>query len=121
MSASRSYTGSCHCGAVRYHATADLSTPVIACNCSICSRAGWLLTFVPASDFTLERGDDHLTDYQFAAHHVHHVFCKVCGVRAFSHGPNPKTGSDTYAVNVRCLDDVDPTSLTVTNFDGRSR
>jgi len=56
------------------------------CNCSICSRTGALLSFVPASAFTLEKGDDSLTDYQFKRKNIHHLFCKVCGVRSFARG-----------------------------------
>ena len=113
------YTGSCHCGAVRYTAEADLSQPVVACNCSMCGRSGTLLTFVPAEGFKLEKGEDSLTDYQFNKHHIHHMFCKVCGIKSFAHGVGPG-GKSMAAINVRCLDGVDPTTLQITHFDGRS-
>lgn len=113
------YSGSCHCGAVRFTAEADLTKPVMSCNCSMCGRAGWLLTFVPAAAFTLEAGADSLTDYQFHKRHLHHTFCKVCGVRAFSSGVAPD-GGETFGVNVRCLDGVDPSALEVTAFDGKA-
>ena len=119
MSEPQTFHGSCHCGAVAYTATVDLSKPVVACNCSMCSRAGWLLSFVPAAQFTLERGADSLTDYQFNKRHLHHTFCKVCGVRSFSRGTSPD-GREMIAVNVRCLDGVDPATLEVRAFDGRS-
>ena len=51
------HTGSCHCGAVRYTAELDLTQPVVACNCSMCGRAGWLLSFIPATKFHLEAGE----------------------------------------------------------------
>ncbi len=113
------HTGTCHCGAVRYTAELDLTQPVVACNCSMCGRAGWLLSFIPASKFHLEAGADSLTDYQFARRHIHHTFCKVCGVRPFSRGATPD-GGEMIAVNVRCLADVDPTTLEVKPFDGKS-
>lgn len=116
---STTYSGRCHCGAVRYTAEVDLTQPVVACNCSMCGRAGWLLSFIPAAHFTLEAGADSLTDYQFARRHIHHTFCKVCGVRPFSRGATPD-GGELIAVNVRCLDGVDPTSLEVKPFDGKS-
>src|SRR5207302_8713487 len=68
------FTGGCHCGAVRYRVEIDLSKPVTQCNCSICGRTGTLLSFVPASAFTLEKGEDSLTDYQFNRKRIHHVF-----------------------------------------------
>ena len=103
----------------RYTAELDLTQPVVACNCSMCGRAGWLLSFIPASKFHLEAGADSLTDYQFARRHIHHTFCKVCGVRPFSRGATPD-GGEMIAVNVRCLADVDPTQLEIKPFDGKS-
>lgn len=117
-SISKSYSGGCHCGAVRYTVRADLGM-VIACNCSICSKRAALLSFAPASAFTLERGESSLTDYQFNKKVIHHLFCATCGIASFGSGTGPD-GSEMVAINVRCLDDVDPDALTVTKIDGRS-
>jgi hypothetical protein len=111
--------GGCHCGAVRYRVEIDLSKPVTQCNCSICGRTGTLLSFVPADAFELETGQDSLTDYQFGKKNIHHLFCKVCGVRSFARGQGPR--GPMVAINTRCLDELDPTSLPVQHFDGRSR
>ncbi len=119
MSEAKEYVGGCHCGAVRYRVQADLSQPVISCNCSICGRSGSLLTFAPASSFQLEKGEDALRDYQFNKKVIHHLFCSTCGVRSFSRGTGPD-GKESVAINVRCLDDVDPSSLSVHHYDGKS-
>lgn len=119
MGESNLHRGGCHCGAVRYSVEIDLSRPVIQCNCSMCSRTGTLLSFVPAGAFTLEKGEDNLTDYQFNKKVIHHLFCKTCGVRSFARGMGPD--GPTVAVNARCLDDVDATTLNIRHFDGRSR
>lgn len=113
------YTGGCHCGAVRYQVTLDSSQPVIQCNCSLCSRTGTLLAFVSPDQFTLEAGDGSLTDYQFNKHVIHHVFCNICGIRSFAHGLGP--GGPMIAINARCLDGVDPDTLAIAAFDGKSR
>jgi len=120
MSAVETFSGGCHCGKVRYEVKLDLSKPVISCNCSMCGRAGTLLTFVPADQFTLLSGEDVLTDYQFNKHVIHHVFCRVCGIKSFARGV-ARDGSATAAINTRCLDDVDLARLNVTPFDGKSR
>src|SRR5215469_2947690 len=112
MSEAKTYAGGCHCGKVRYEATLDLEKPVISCNCSMCGRVGSLLSFIPASEFKLLAGDDALTDYQFNKHVIHHLFCKVCGIKSFARGKG-RDGSDVIAVNARCLDGVDPSGLNV--------
>lgn len=111
--------GGCHCGAVRYTVDIDLSKPVIQCNCSICSRTGTLLAFVPPDSFKLEKGEEHLTDYQFNKKVIHHLFCRTCGVRSFARGMGPN--GPMVAINTRCLDDVDAATLNVMHYDGRSR
>lgn len=116
----QTYAGSCHCGAVRYRATLDLEQPVISCNCSMCGRSGTLLTFIPESQFTLESGNDSLTDYQFNKHAIHHNFCKTCGIKSFARGKRPD-GTPMVAINARCLEGVELSELKINPFDGRSR
>jgi hypothetical protein len=113
------YQGSCHCGAVQYQVETDLKQ-VIACNCSNCSRNGYLLNFVPVSAFNLKQGEEMLNDYQFNKKIIHHLFCRTCGAHSFCRGKGPD-GSEMIAINVRCLTDVDPTTLTITPFDGKSK
>jgi hypothetical protein len=57
----RTYTGGCHCGKVRYEVNLDLES-VMSCNCSICSKRGWLLAFTSKDAFRLIDGEDELTD-----------------------------------------------------------
>jgi hypothetical protein len=118
MADSKSCEGGCHCGQVRFRATADVAT-VVECNCSICAKRGALWAFVQASQFILLKGQDALTDYQFGQKRIHHRFCALCGIGSFSHGLAP-TGEETYAVNVRCLDGVDVAALPRKPFDGKS-
>jgi hypothetical protein len=118
MAESKNYSGGCHCGQVRYDVTADLSQ-VVTCNCSICMKRGLLMTFVPPEQFALRAGADHLVDYQFNKKVVHHLFCRECGVAAFSRGQKPG-GGEMIAINVRCLDGIDVAGLTPRQFDGKN-
>ncbi len=118
MPEAKRYTGSCHCGKVRFEVTTDLAS-VMSCNCSICSRAGYLLTFVPDDQFKLLSGEDAQTDYQFNKRNVHHQFCSTCGIRSFGHGTGPD-GRTMRAINVRVLDGVDVDALSITRVDGKS-
>jgi hypothetical protein len=117
----QAHQGGCHCGAVRYSVEIDLDEPALACNCSMCGRAGTLLHFVPADQFKLESGEDNLSCYQFNKHVIDHLFCKTCGIKSFARGQGPK--GPTVAVNVRCVDGVDPveTYARAKQFDGKSR
>lgn len=114
----RHYRGSCHCGAVRFEAEADLST-VINCNCSICEAKGLLLAFVPADKFKMVAGEDNLADYRFNKKKIRHLFCKTCGVQPIGRGADPASDKDTVAINVRCLEGVELSELNLRPFDGR--
>jgi hypothetical protein len=114
----KTYQGGCHCGQVRYEVTTALDG-AMACNCSICSMKGALLTFVPPDRFELISGQAQLSDYQFNKMVIHHLFCAICGVQSYATGVGPD-GKQMYAINVRCLDGVDCSALPLSHFDGKS-
>ncbi len=112
------YSGSCQCGKVAFDVDMTIEK-VMSCNCSRCRRLGSLLAFAPKENFTLKSGRaTRLPSITFNKHVIHHFFC--CDLRhpAFLQAVNPKTGAPTVAVNVRCLDGVDPESFAVMKFDG---
>lgn len=113
-----SFTGSCHCGAVTFTVAADLPTSAMSCNCSHCRRKGLLLAFFPASQFSAT-GEASLATYTFNKHVIAHRFCTVCGVQPFAAGKGPD-GSDTRAVNLRCVPDLDLDALAIRKIDGAS-
>ena len=117
MPESKTYSGSCHCGNVRFEVTAELAKAG-ACNCSICSRVGWLVTSVAPEQFKLIAGADAQTDYQFGRKTMHHTFCRTCGVHAFGH--YQAGGQEKVIVNLRCLEGVDVDQLELQKFDGKS-
>lgn len=108
------YTGGCHCGKVTYEVTANLDK-IISCNCSHCHKKGLLLHFVDKEAFTLLTGGDEQTEYFFNKKTIRHLFCSTCGVQSYAEGVTfPK-----IAINVRCLDNVDINTLTITPFHGK--
>lgn len=109
--------GGCHCGAVRFTAEGDL-TNVLECNCSHCSKKGFLLAFVPRSAFTQTAGEGATTEYRFNTHNIAHLFCATCGVQPFGLGKGPD-GAEMAAINVRCVDGVDIGALKVSPYNGR--
>ncbi len=107
--------GGCHCGRVRFTVTAELSR-VTYCNCSICSKKGFLHLIVPPEQFELLSGEDDLATYRFNTGVAKHTFCKTCGIHPFY---VPRSDPDKIDVNVRCLDDVDLSAFTIGTFDGK--
>ena len=113
-----SHRGSCHCGRIAFEVEGE-PKEVMACNCSVCSRKGSLLWFVPRDQLRLPTPESDMATYTFNRHVIKHRFCPRCGIHPFGEGTDPK-GNAMAAVNVRCLEDVDPDSLPVKHFDGRA-
>lgn len=112
------YQGSCHCGKISFEVEGELKG-AMACNCSICSRKGSLLWFLPRSSLKLLTPEEDLTTYTFNKHVIQHRFCRVCGIHPFGEGKDPK-GNLSAAINIRCLEGLDLDSVPVKHFDGRS-
>jgi hypothetical protein len=114
--AMKTYDGGCHCGRVRYRVTADLAS-VTSCNCTICTKKGFLHLIVPRDRFELLSGADDLATYEFNTRTAKHHFCRTCGIHSFY---LPRSDPDMIDVNVRCLAGVDSAGLVPTFFDGRN-
>jgi hypothetical protein len=110
------HLGGCHCGRVRFEVVAPPNPQVSECNCSICSRAGYLHLLVPENRFKLLVGSDVLTSYTFNTQTAKHLFCSICGVKSFY---VPRSHPDGFSVNARCVDPGTIESLTVSQVDGR--
>ncbi|MGH7033074.1 MAG: GFA family protein [Stellaceae bacterium] len=113
------YKGSCHCGAIAFEADGELEQ-AMECNCSHCSRKGYLLWFLPREKLKLLTPESAMTAYGFNKHAISHRFCPRCGCAPLAFGDKP-AGVATAAVNVRCLEGVDPKALKIVPVDGRSR
>ena len=95
------YKGSCHCGAVTFEVDAPEEVEVEDCNCSICSKAGFLHLIVPKSKFTLLSGEDQLETYTFNTGVAKHTFCRTCGVKPFY---TPRSNPDGIVSRSRSCD-----------------
>lgn len=110
------HTGGCHCGRVRFEVIAPAHIQVLECNCSICSKAGYLHLIVPRDRFTLLRGREALTLYTFNTHTARHWFCSICGIKSFY---VPRSHPDGLSINVRCLDPDTVERMTITQINGK--
>ena len=111
------HNGGCHCGRVRFEVTAPKDLQVCDCNCSICSKSGFLHLIVPKSRFKLLSGAQTLTTYTFNTDTAKHYFCSVCGIKSFY---VPRSHPDGYSVNARCLDEGTVTGMRVEQVDGKN-
>jgi hypothetical protein len=108
--------GGCHCGAIAFEVDGE-PTEVERCNCSICTKKGYLHWIIETNRFRLLRGAEQLSVYAFNTRVAQHYFCPTCGVASFY---IPRSEPDKIDVNARCLEEIDPESLPVVEFDGRN-
>lgn len=108
------HEGGCHCGAVRFRVAVE-RYEALECNCSMCRRKASLHLIVPHDRFTLLRGADALTTYQFNTRVAKHTFCRICGIHPFY---TPRSHPDCVDVNIRCLDGDVMSRFRVVLFDG---
>ncbi len=111
------HKGGCHCGAVTFEVLVPPEVEVDDCNCSVCSKTGFLHLIVPKSRFRLLTGEDKLTTYEFNTMTAKHLFCSVCGIKSFY---IPRSHPDGYSVNFRCIDMAGFTKVKVLSFDGKN-
>lgn len=111
------HTGGCHCGRVRFEVMAPAALRVSECNCSMCSKSGYLHLIVPADRFRLVSGKELLAAYTFNTKTAQHLFCSVCGIKSFY---IPRSHPDSYSVNARCLDEGTVEATSVKALDGKN-
>jgi hypothetical protein len=111
------HAGSCHCGRVRLAVLAPPDIELLECNCSMCSRSGYLHLIAATGAFRLLSGADDLVEYTFGTGVAKHRFCRHCGVKSFY---VPRSHPDGFSVNARCLDPATIKSMTIRPYDGRN-
>ncbi len=108
------YTGSCHCGAVKYEFDADVKEGMV-CNCSHCHRKGFVLFFAPKESFRLLAGEGAQFEYFFNKNAIRHLTCSTCGVQSYAEG----VAFPQNAINLRCVEGIDLDTLPITKYNGK--
>ena len=96
--------------------TADIGQ-LTDCNCSVCTKKGFLHLIVWPEKFRLLKGEGARVAYRFNTGTARRTFCGTCGIHAFY---TPRSHPDKVDVNVRCLEGIDLAALTIVSFDGRN-
>jgi hypothetical protein len=112
----KKYSGSCHCGALRFEADIDLSKGTTKCNCSICAKARAWFALVEPEHYRSIAGTDTQAEYHWTppghpASNIHYHFCRTCGIRAVGQGDHGPKGGPFYFVAIASLDDVSEDEL----------
>ncbi len=114
----KTYSGSCHCGKVKFSFKSEHITSGLVCNCSICEKKGATMSdFVISANDLQVSGKEHLNIYQFDTKVAKHYFCSSCGIYPF-HETLRMPGS--FRVNLGCVEGVDTNALEITLFDGKN-
>jgi hypothetical protein len=121
----KTYSGSCHCGAVRFEADLDLAAGTMRCNCSLCFKArAWFAFAKGAEHFRLLSGADALTEYRWtpatkSEPFLTYAFCRHCGVRVSCRSETP--AGVGHAVTLTALEDAsaDLVEAPIQFVDGR--
>jgi hypothetical protein len=103
------HRGFCHCGCVEFEV--DLANgfeELSRCNCSMCARRGAVIATVPLAAFTILKGKDQLSLYQFNTKTAEHYFCSKCGI--YTHHKQ-RSNPNRYAINIACIEGVNPFEL----------
>ena len=119
MSQMRTHSGGCHCGEIRFEVELDLTRPAGRCNCTLCTKRNTTGMVVKPDAFRLVAGIADLGEYAWGPRANRFHFCKRCGIAVFGRGDLPELGGAYVSVNVNCIDDIDPATLTLVHWDGR--
>jgi hypothetical protein len=108
--------GGCHCGAIRFRVRVR-ELVALDCNCSICTKKGFLHVIVGESDLDILSGGDSLATYTFGTHTAKHHFCNTCGIHPFYRA---RSHPEDWDVNARALDDDAWKQFRIEPFDGKN-
>jgi hypothetical protein len=108
--ATRTFKGSCHCGAIRFDADIDLQQGTGKCNCTFCTKARSWKVFVKPEAFRMS-GDEAAVGYHGNPQAPLKFFCRKCGIHTHERGDSDYMGGEFVGIFVATLDDVDPNEL----------
>lgn len=129
-SGKKTFTGSCHCGFIKYKAALPVTdTPAATrCNCTICLKQGFAALRLAPDDFTLisPASLSEVKDYQMRSKDIHKYFCDKCGIHVIGAGKYEYEGAvhEFFSLNILTLDQpqegLDLSNFKIQYWDGRN-
>ena len=100
----------CHCGEVELEIkeSEGALNKFLRCNCTLCKKKGYIMTFAPITDVKITKGEDKLKLYQYHTKVAELYFCSECGI--YTHH-KMRSRPDTFGLNVGYIDDIDQFKL----------
>ena len=114
------YKASCHCNPVQFEVQWDSSQGIHKCNCTYCFKTKYQKVFVKDTQLKLLSDETFLTNYHASPSgwpegHIHHYFCKNCGVQVYSKGflemNHPIFNGWFFAVNLATFNNITPEEI----------
>ncbi|KAK7948168.1 Mss4-like protein [Apiospora aurea] len=118
---SGTYECGCHCGYIKFAVTLSPPLPeyqVLQCNCSACTRFGYLLIYPDAANVQWHNdGRSRCAAYQFNTKAKDQLFCPKCGA-SLAIDFRDVLKPHTYAVSARTIYGVNLDELKYKKLDG---
>ncbi|KAJ7055020.1 Mss4-like protein [Mycena amicta] len=99
------YKGNCHCGAFIFTFKAPEIKSASTCDCSICSRNGYLWVRPEEGSFKVVKGDEDTTlaTYEFGKKVFAHKFCPTCGTSVLGRMKGNLANGISVVINIRTV------------------
>ena len=92
--------GKCHCGSIKFTINTKIRD-LRRCNCSMCSRKGFVMGTALIDELTITSGERNLTSYKWNTKIAEHFFCKICGINTHH---KRRSDPNQYGYNIGCIE-----------------
>ena len=92
--------GKCHCGSIKFTINTKIRD-LRRCNCSMCSRKGFVMGTALIDELTITSGEKNLTSYKWNTKTAEHFFCKICGINTHH---KRRSDPNQYGYNIGCIE-----------------
>ena len=92
--------GKCHCGSIKFSINTKIRD-LRRCNCSMCSRKGFVMGTALIDQLTITSGEKKLTSYKWNTKIAEHFFCKICGINTHH---KRRSDPNQYGYNIGCIE-----------------
>ena len=104
--------GKCHCGSVKFEINTNIRD-LRRCNCSMCSRKGFVMATALTNEFTITSGKQFLNTYKWNTQIAEHCFCNICGINTHH---KRRSDPNQYGYNIGCIEGFEMSWIEETPF-----